>query len=406
MKKIIILIIMVLSVCTINAQLKVQVGGKVLVGSSDATLPAHLNVFTKGTSANGIYSYSEFQAGSGGSSGTYSSLLGDAKLINACTAIGVKGLVSGEATTGTAFGVIGEVTTNTTGRNYGVFGHIPTNVNGAAIYGTTHTSCLGETLTGNYAGYFEGNVLTSGNLGVTGGINGVALGFPGTLSNPYRGTGEGSSELSGQLRRLELSTFFLNRENNTLRTASAESAGNSDLDNEMLTKTEKQILSKQHYGLSANQLEEVFPDLVYENEDGTKCINYVEMVPILVEVINEMGARLEALENGGQTSKRAISSTTDIASADEGVTVLSLGQNKPNPFGETTSIAVSVPEDVQTAFLYVYNLNGSKVAQVDIPARGITSVSLSAATLSEGMYLYSLVADGKIVQTRRMIVEK
>ena len=365
-----------------------------------------MNVFTKGTSANGIYSYSEFQAGSGGSSGTYSSLLGDAKLINACTAIGVKGLVSGEATTGTAFGVIGEVTTNTTGRNYGVFGHIPTNVNGAAIYGTTHTSCLGETLTGNYAGYFEGNVLTSGNLGVTGGINGVALGFPGTLSNPYRGTGEGSSELSGQLRRLELSTFFLNRENNTLRTASAESAGNSDLDNEMLTKTEKQILSKQHYGLSANQLEEVFPDLVYENEDGTKCINYVEMVPILVEVINEMGARLEALENGGQTSKRAISSTTDIASADEGVTVLSLGQNKPNPFGETTSIAVSVPEDVQTAFLYVYNLNGSKVAQVDIPTRGTTSVTLSAATLSEGMYLYSLVADGKIVQTRRMIVEK
>ena len=36
MKKMIILIIMVLSVSTINAQLKVQVGGKVLVGSSDA----------------------------------------------------------------------------------------------------------------------------------------------------------------------------------------------------------------------------------------------------------------------------------------------------------------------------------------------------------------------------------
>ena len=169
---------------------------------------------------------------------------------------------------------------------------------------------------------------------------------------------------------------------------------------------EQQVLSKQHYGLNAEQLAESFPDLVYENEDGSKSINYVEMVPILVQAINELTAKVAVLEGNETTSKRAIPSATGINTTNEAVTLLSLGQNKPNPFGETTSIAVSVPEDVQTAFLYVYNLNGSKVAQVDIPARGYTSVTLSAATLSEGMYLYSLVADGKIVQTRRMIVEK
>ena len=408
MKKIIICILAACSFASVKAQIKVTPAGSTFIGTLASNLPpiGRLNVYS---TTGSIYAHTNAcHEGNAPSSGTtYISVLGDIEHEDANTAIGLKGLVTGwEATTGSAFGVVGEASTATSGRNYGVFGHIISSVNGAAIYGSTHTSCLGETLTGNYAGYFEGNVLTNGNLGVTGGINGVALGYAGMLSNPYRGAEGERSGLSSQLRQLGLSTFFLNRENNTLRVTPDESTKGTDVDSEMLTLTEKQILSKQHYGLSAEQLEEVFPDLVYENEDGTKSINYVEMVPILVQVINELGTKIEALENGETSAKRAISSATNINSADENVTLLSLGQNKPNPFGEATSIAVSVPEDVQTAFLYVYNLNGSKVAQVDIPARGATSITLSAATLSEGMYLYSLVVDGKIVQTRRMIVEK
>ena len=35
----------------------------------------------------------------------------------------------------------------------------------------------------------------------------------------------------------------------------------------------KQIYAKQHYSLSADELEAIFPDLVYENEDGTKKVD-------------------------------------------------------------------------------------------------------------------------------------
>ena len=35
------------------------------------------------------------------------------------------------------------------------------------------------------------------------------------------------------------------------------------------------------------------------------------------------------------------------------------GQHNPSPFGETTSIAVSVPKDVQSAFLYFYKFYDS-----------------------------------------------
>ena len=43
---------------------------------------------------------------------------------------------------------------------------------------------------------------------------------------------------------------------------------------------------------------------------------------------------------------------------------------------------------------------------MNLTARGKQTVQLNAADLTDGMYLYSLIADGKVVETRRMIVEK
>ena len=108
---------------------------------------------------------------------------------------------------------------------------------------------------------------------------------------------------------------------------------------------------------------------------------------------------------GGKDVKRA-KKTTGLSEKAESVQVMFLGQNKPNPFSTTTEVEVTVPESVQHAFVYVYDLQGKKVQQVDVTARGKQTVSINAATLEEGMYLYSLIADGQVVQTRRMIIAK
>ena len=169
----------------------------------------------------------------------------------------------------------------------------------------------------------------------------------------------------------------------------------------------QQCLSKQHYGFNADELEEVFPDLVYDNEDGTKSINYVEMVPILVQAINELNVKIEALENGNTSAKKIeTQAATNIDEIGDNVTLLALGQNKPNPFGTSTSIEVSIPDDVKSAFIYVYDLTGKKLQQIDITARGKQTVTINASAFTDGMYLYSLIADGMVVETRRMIVEK
>ena len=125
------------------------------------------------------------------------------------------------------------------------------------------------------------------------------------------------------------------------------------------------------------------------------------MVPILVQAIGEL--KNEILEMRGGAARKV---ATNVDGVGEGVQVLSLGQNRPNPFGTTTDIEVTVPENVQSAFVYVYDLQGKEVQQVDITGRGKQTVQLNAADLADGMYLYSLIADGQVVETRRMIVKK
>lgn len=58
----------------------------------------------------------------------------------------------------------------------------------------------------------------------------------------------------------------------------------------------------------------------------------------------------------------------------------------------------------QQALRYRKYMSGKQLKQIDVTGYGETSVTLSAGMLGSGMYLYSLVIDGKVVDTKRMIV--
>jgi hypothetical protein len=83
-----------------------------------------------------------------------------------------------------------------------------------------------------------------------------------------------------------------------------------------------------------------------------------------------------------------------------------LYQNNPNPFTIDTEIEYFLPQNTQVANLYVYNMNGLQIAEYPISSFGSGSVVINAGNLDAGMYLYSLIADGLIVDTKRMILTK
>ena len=168
--------------------------------------------------------------------------------------------------------------------------------------------------------------------------------------------------------------------------------------------------------ISSDQLKNVFPELVYEDEMGNVSINYIEMVPLLVQSINELQSRIDVLEqnNVAPRAKLPVDEMTiksrhdasSISTMEEATDIISLSQNDPNPFCDKTTITVNIPESVTTAALFFYDMSGKQVDKRIIIERGSSSLSVTSSDLTKGMYIYSLIADGKVISTRKMIHTK
>jgi hypothetical protein len=84
----------------------------------------------------------------------------------------------------------------------------------------------------------------------------------------------------------------------------------------------------------------------------------------------------------------------------------SLSQNYPNPFNPSTQVTFGLPRESRVK-LEVYNMLGEKVMTVldATRAAGYHIVTVDAAALSAGVYLYRLSA-GEKVMTRKMLFVK
>jgi FtsZ-binding cell division protein ZapB len=82
----------------------------------------------------------------------------------------------------------------------------------------------------------------------------------------------------------------------------------------------------------------------------------------------------------------------------------SLGQNIPNPFDGSTLISYYLPQGTTQATLSVSARNGSPVASFELNEPGFGQVSLDGSRLAAGIYFYSLTVEGRLIETRQMVV--
>jgi trimeric autotransporter adhesin len=148
-----------------------------------------------------------------------------------------------------------------------------------------------------------------------------------------------------------------------------------------------------------------------ENENDPYGIRYAEFVVPLVKGMQELTARLEKQEQKIAEQEQKIDSLLNQLSSkseiEKGMNISDravLFQNNPNPFNAETAIKMTVPENVGVATVMIYNLEGKQMKNIQVPDRGQVSVKISRSELSAGMYLYALIADGKVVDTKRMIL--
>lgn len=52
---------------------------------------------------------------------------------------------------------------------------------------------------------------------------------------------------------------------------------------------------REHYGLIAQDVQKLFPQLVDEDGAGYLSVNYVELIPLLIQAVQELSAEVEKL---------------------------------------------------------------------------------------------------------------
>ena len=106
----------------------------------------------------------------------------------------------------------------------------------------------------------------------------------------------------------------------------------------------------------------------------------------------------------GNNNDKSNTSFIDVTLQDgQSIVLSSLSQNDPNPYSENTTINFFLTEDVQKAEMLFYNAGGKLIQSVELNQRGNGAISVYAADLSKGMYSYTLVIDGKIFATKKMV---
>jgi hypothetical protein len=180
------------------------------------------------------------------------------------------------------------------------------------------------------------------------------------------------------------------------------------------------IKEKGTFGFIAQELEMLFPELVYAPDSINEhySINYIGMIPVLVEAIKEQQNIIEDLQQEVKTLRNALVSCCsnktqksmqefDLGEViNDNIEELKVFQNAPNPFTETTIISCYIPETIKKAELCIYDMTGSRLKCLTVTERGAANIQIQAGQLAAGVYTYLLIGDGKNSDAKQMILTK
>ena len=209
-----------------------------------------------------------------------------------------------------------------------------------------------------------------------------------------------------------------------------------------------------HYGLIAQDLEKVLPNLVKQTkvyikdhkkgdlkkDNGFnkgqlidfKAVNYTELIPIMIKGMQELSKKNDELgmindelktkaANQQQVNedlqlqinelKKLIKGNSITATEKNSQSVVlnsgeaSLAQNVPNPpVNNATRIGYNVPNGSTKAELIITDVYGKKMKQITLSNTGKGVLNVDTNGMVAGTYTYTLMVDGKMKETKKMVV--
>ena len=152
---------------------------------------------------------------------------------------------------------------------------------------------------------------------------------------------------------------------------------------------------------------------VYKPQDESKEIwglNYSTFVPPMVKAIQELSKTVDSLEQvisqnpnmshhmenfSTDSSQTNLPSQQVVLSSTKAI----LYQNNPNPAGDETSISYFLPENSAHAEIVFFDMYGHEIKRVELENKGNANLEVNTKDLDAGIYSYSLIVDGNLIDT-------
>jgi Chaperone of endosialidase len=183
---------------------------------------------------------------------------------------------------GRTYGVYGLAGNAQDGFNYGVYGYLYGTRKGAAVFGTING--LGDIqLSQQWAGYFRGDVKVEGILYA----NVQPLSSDAKLKDNIISL-DSQNSLDNILK--------INPISYNLKQIEIKSDGGDSTNVQKYYNENSQLFKKTKYGVIAQELQEIYPEMVYQDADGNLGVAYTELIPVLINALQAQEKKISDLE--------------------------------------------------------------------------------------------------------------
>ena len=308
MKNKIIVSAMLFVACTfsmqVNAQLEVVTSGDVNV-SKNLNVADTLTVGENLRATNDVTVHNTMTVGQNVAIG---------KSIDNRVSLDIEHICSNEPTPTPHYGIKSHIKTSIgmpTSPVYGVYGWADCSPSTAllsycplvGVFGLSIKSYIGPTV---FSAGVAGVTHYYGGIGVYGGVRSdcsVPTSMP--SNSAYAGYFDGTVEVNGTIIATAVSTTSDERQKENIQQIPSALSENLNLlrpvsytlkqDSAWIYDKNAKELQGTHYGLIAQEVQKIFPELVYERGDQLS-INYIELIPLLIMKVQELSKEVDALK--------------------------------------------------------------------------------------------------------------
>ncbi len=174
-------------------------------------------------------------------------------------------------------------------------------------------------------------------------------------------------------------------------------------------------------GFLAQEVDEAAKKIGYEFSGVDKTgklmgLRYAEFTVPLVKAVQELSQQNDDLRSGMQQLQseieelKALVRNTTTSAKGNTETAINAGtasvmqQNMPNPCDNSTKIKYQIAPQAKHALLKITTAGGQELKTFVLNQKGNGEVQIDAAAFVPGTYQYSLIVDGKIAESKTMVV--